>query len=298
MSAPRDLDQLLRSFLNEGPVDLPDPSYDEVRDRMEHTRQRAFIGSWRTPDMNRYLKIGLAAAAAVVIAVVGLQFFVNSNVGGPTPSATAEPTSTPTPTPEPTPEGLLPEGGKYFISLQSYPIAISVTIPAPGWYGDASGGVLVKPNSDPPDGAGLITFVKDDGYYVYGDPCQWSSTRPDTPATTVDELVAALSAQASRDASAPVEITVGGYAGKSITLHVPDDAAFSQCDQGYFGSWAVDADPTPSRYHQGPGQIDELWVLDVNGHLVIIDASHYTGTPQDVVDELDAVVESATFEVP
>ena len=58
------------------------------------------------------------------------------------------------------------------------------------------------------------------------------STMPDTPATTVDEFVAALAAQASRDASAPVDVTVGGYAGKTITLHVPDDAAFDDCDEG------------------------------------------------------------------
>ncbi len=82
----------------------------------------------------------------------------------------------------------------------------------------------------------MIVFDEGD-LYVYGDPCQWSSTTPDPPATTVDELVAALSAQASRDASEPVDITVDGYAGKSITLHVPDDAVFSDCDEGYFGSW-------------------------------------------------------------
>ena len=106
MSAPRDLDRLLQSFLNEGPQELPDPSYDEVRDRMERTRQRAFIGSWRTPDMNRYLKIGLAAAAVVVLAVVSYNLLPGSAGpgAGPTgtpespsvsPSATAEPTASP-----------------------------------------------------------------------------------------------------------------------------------------------------------------------------------------------------------
>ena len=105
----------------------------------------------------------------------------------------------------------------------------------------------------------MIVFGGD--LYVYGDPCHWASTTPDTPATTVDELVAALAAQASRDASAPVDITVDGYAGKSITLHVPDDAVFSDCDRDTFGSWTVSLDSAPGldpyRYHQGPGQIDE-----------------------------------------
>ena len=74
--------------------------------------------------------------------------------------------------------------------------------------------VLVRDNGgDPPDGAAIIGLY-DGEYYVYGDPCQWSTTMPDSPATTVDEVVAALRAQASRDASAPEDITVDGYAGK------------------------------------------------------------------------------------
>lgn len=88
MSERRDLERLLQSFLAEGPLELPDPSYDEVRDRMEHKRQRAFIGPWRTPDVNRYLKLGLAAAAVVLIAVVGYNLLPGLGVGGPgaTPS--------------------------------------------------------------------------------------------------------------------------------------------------------------------------------------------------------------------
>ena len=116
-------------------------------------------------------------------------------------------------------------------------------------------------NVDPPDGAGMITFAGGE-LYVYGDPCKWSTTRPETPARTVDEFEAALSAQALRDASAPVDITVGGYAGKSITLHVPDDAVFSQCDQGFFGSWGGPDEPTPYRYSQGPALVIRvLWAV-------------------------------------
>jgi hypothetical protein len=115
----------------------------------------------------------------------------------------------------------------------------------------------------------------------------------------VDEVVAALAAQASRDASAPVDITLDGYAGKAITLHVPDDADFTQCDEGSFGSWSQGTtDLSPHRYAQGPGQIDEVWVLDVDGLMAVIDWTHYAGTPQADVDELQAIVESTTFEAP
>jgi len=135
----------------------------------------------------------------------------------------------------------------------------------------------------------------DEEFYVYGDPCHWSSTRPDTPATTVDELVAALAKQQSRDPSAPQDITVGGYAGKEITLHVPDDAAFDACDGGDFATFGV-AGEDPARTHQGPGQIDEMWVVDVNGRIAVLDGAYFTGTPQNAVDELHAILSSATFD--
>ena len=40
MNAPHDLDRQLSAFLADGPTELPDPSFDAVRDRMETTRQR------------------------------------------------------------------------------------------------------------------------------------------------------------------------------------------------------------------------------------------------------------------
>lgn len=168
-----------------------------------------------------------------------------------------------------------------------------MTVPSSDWSGEPGGGVLVIGDADPPAGAGVITFV-DPEYYVYGDPCQWATTKPETPATTVDGLVAALSAQASREATEPVDITLDGYAGQAIVLRVPDDADFAACDQGQFASWGV-AGEDPARWHQGPGQIDNVWVLDVDGHVVVIDWAYYDATPAEVVGEFQALVESATF---
>ena len=101
MTASRDPDRLIRAFLHEGLDELPDPVYDAVRDRIEQTRQRAVIGPWRTSNVNRYLQIGLAAAAVVVIAVVAFNLLPGSPAPGGEPSATPEPTATPEPSPSP-----------------------------------------------------------------------------------------------------------------------------------------------------------------------------------------------------
>ena len=140
---------------------------------------------------------------------------------------------------------------------------------------------------------------------MYGDPCQWSTTVPETPATTPDEIAAALAAQASRDATAPVDVTVGGYAGKSITLHVPmsfevpdatRDEEFADCDQSAFVSYGLEGNETGyERNHQGPGQVDELWILDVDGAIVILDAMYGPAAPAEHVADLRTLAESATF---
>lgn len=251
--------------------------------------------------MNKLVPIGLGAAAVVVALVVGTQVLGSPEAGGVGGAPTAEPTpaASPTPVTGSGTTGLQP-GTSFSLtdegSLDGMPTQpVTVTIPAAGWDGDPRSGVLVKGEPNPPDGAGTILFFGD--LYVYGDPCRWSSTRPETPATTVDEIVSALAAQALREASTPVDVTLDGYTGKAVTLHVPGDALFSECDGSQFGSWGLaGADQAPMRYHQGPGQIDEVWVVDVNGVPAIIDWTYYEDTPQSVVDELRAIVESIRFE--
>jgi hypothetical protein len=68
---------------------------------------------------------------------------------------------------------------------------MTVTIPTPGWTGEPDGGILLKnDNADPPDRSGMIVWAGVDHLYVYRDSCAWSSTRPQTPSTTVDEVAA------------------------------------------------------------------------------------------------------------
>ena len=178
-------------------------------------------------------------------------------------------------------------------------VRTTVTIPAPDWHGlDYNTNVVKHGVEGPPEGAGLIVYGGD--MLVYGDPCAWESTRPDAPAGSLDELVAALSAQASRDATEPVDVTVGGHPGKMLTLHVAEDAVFTDCDGGEFRTLlevSSSGDEAP-RFHQGPGQIDEVWVVDVDGTLVFFDAGYFPDTPAEDVEEMRAMVESATFETP
>lgn len=256
--------------------------------------------------MNRFATFGLAVAVAAVVAIlaVGIRLAGPSDGFGSGATPTPEPTATPTPSvsePTPTPDDSVAIGSFVILdpATQQPPFdaapPITVTVPSSGWAGFPENGALVKGDFGV-DGAALLTG--DSGpssYYVYGDPCQWESTIPDAPATTVDEIVQALAAQASRDATAPEDVTVDGYPGKSITIHVPDATVFSDCDQGNFATMGVNAAEGPTRIQQAPGQVDEMWILDVDGVIVILDATYGPNTPGALVDEVRSIAESATF---
>ena len=312
MSSDPETTRIVRSWLDEGVTQLPDRVLDAVLDQLPATPQ--LRASW-WPARKRWtvttiIKFGLAAAVVAIVVLVGINSLGGTfNLGGPgvepTPSSVG-PSSTPERSS--TPRVGLPEGafvlydGELSGGLRDVPI--TVTIPAPGWYGTPGDGILgnVPEAVDfAPEHAWLIgPFVGD--IYVPADPCRWSTTMPTTPATTVNAVVAALQGQATRDASEPVNITVDGHAGKSITLHVPEDADFGECDLNTVSGdpeWCTltDGDPTVChRYHQFPGQIDELWVLDVNGHVTVIDATWSDATPAGALAELRAILESMTFD--
>ncbi len=81
MTASRDPDRLIHEFLLEGEEQLHDQVYDVVRAEIEQKRQRAVFGPWRLPTMNKFVTIGLGAAAVVVLVFLGAQLFGSPSGG-------------------------------------------------------------------------------------------------------------------------------------------------------------------------------------------------------------------------
>ena len=286
MSAPRDLDRQIQSFLAEGPMELPDASYDEVRDRMEHKRQRAFIGPWRTPDVNNVLKVGLAAAAVVVAAVLGLTY-LNNQVGTdpptPTPTLTADPTATPVGIPPLPPFGAGSlVAGQYTIAVPDSPVVAAITI-GDGW---TTGGWYIM---DPPRFTKQVSFWTVEN--VYRDWCDPESLPSPAIGPTVDDLVEAFGAQANTDMSTAVDVEVGGFAGKRVTLQLVDLVLCNDMDKlSYF----VTPGGGPGR-NMEPGHVDTLWIIDVNGHRVVIVASQADPVDSIATTSIAGVIDSIEF---
>jgi hypothetical protein len=318
MNDKRDFDRAVDRWLDDGSDATPPEIIEAVLLAARSTPQeRDFRILWRTSPMT-YLRLAAVVAVVAVAGIAALYAFGSGpNVGsGPTP----EPTATPEPSiaePSPSADAILPEGPfAWFeptvLSEPRFDVPpITVTIPASGWscLGEFRctlwKGDEVESDDVPAESA-MITTSTTRGILVYEDPCQWEYNLPDPALTTADEIAAALAAQPSRDASDPVDVTVGGYPGKVITLHVPDDAgftdagAFTDCFRGLYASYTFgdhDADGTsPTRSHQGPGQIDTFWIIEVDDAIVIIDAMYRADTPADRIEEMRSIAESATFE--
>lgn len=316
MSTDRDVTGIVRSWLEEGATALPDRVLDAVLDQVPATSQRrAWWPARRFREMNNALKLAIAAAAVVVVALVGITLLPTSGgVGGAAPSPSSTPTQTPTqtpaltPIPSPTPafhEGPL-QAGTYVVapltganallvclvppqpgcidSTNSDSIRMTVTYPD-GWSGLEGGAVWLAENQ-PPDGAAL-TFHR--GAWLLSDPCQGDED-PDIPVgPTVADFVGAVAKHPLLDTTAPVDIKLDGYSGKYFDLQVPADIS---TDDKYNPECPVYRPWDPGIYAQGPSQRWHLWVLDVDGVRVVIQTFDFAGTPATRRAELQAMVDS------
>jgi hypothetical protein len=103
MTVHRDPDHLIHAFLMEGATELADEVYVTVRDRIDHTRQRAVIGPWRVPEMSKFFPYALGSAAVVVALVVGIQIFRPAEPSGAGAVPSVQPSAVPSVKPSPTP---------------------------------------------------------------------------------------------------------------------------------------------------------------------------------------------------
>jgi hypothetical protein len=303
MSTERDVTRIVRSWLEEGVTALPDRVLDTVLDQLPATSQRR--PSWpvrRAQGMTTSLKLAFAMAAVIAIAIAGINLLPGSGgIGGPGVVAPS-PTVSPSPTPSPIAfhDGTLAPGTYVmtpFSGMQNASTvcigqkgcvedpaddAIRVTFTVPEGYEAVGNRPLIWGN---PGGTGLIILR---GGGLYSDPCH-SAPPPDIAVgPTVDDFANALADHPLLDATAPVAVTLAGYAGKYVDLQLPAD--FSTCTDAQF--WPFE----PGVYAQGASHRWHLWILDVDGVRVVVQSMDYPGTTPENRAELQAIVDSIRIE--
>ncbi len=168
--------------------------------------------------------------------------------------------------------------------------AFLATVPD-GWH-TIGGWILNRPRSGEEIPPAAVQFWDVD--QVYGHPCQWDGTLVD-PGATVDDLAQALVDVPLRNATEPSDMTLDGYSGKYLEWSVPADINFDDCDKGSFESW-TGTGWASDRYQQAPGQVDRLWILDIDGSRLVIDAFSMPYATAEDRAELLAVVKSIAFD--
>jgi hypothetical protein len=270
--------------LEEGTTQLPDRVLDAVLDELPMTRQRR--GRWRFPGLpaiHGSVRIGLTAAA-ILISVWFLGLWA-PNIGVPVPSVPPA-----TATPAPAHDGA--EGPGSYLVTDVDGVAVTLTVPE-GWTGFDGWGFFGPGGEFPPDGVGIGFWEVGN---LYADPMEPELMNP-AIGVTVDDLVAGLARQPGHTTSEPAEVAVDGFAGKMIELTVPADAEFDECFGGP-DNYRLWQSVIPGHYRclQGPGQINRIWILDVDGVRLVIDAQHFPGTTVEDLAALDAVIESIRIE--
>ena len=296
MTASRDLEQLIRAYLDEGPSALADQSFDAVRFRLERTRQRAVLGPWREPQMSTFVRVAIAAAAAVVVAIAGFSLITR-----PDPGPGASPSLGPSPTASALtlPAASLVSGTSYRINYEmtvgSHPMTF--TVPGDGWFSIDPAGILGK---DVLPSAGNVYDIAFSVWIVgnvYADACQWQGAEiSPRVGPTIEDLATALAAQAGRSGSSPADVTVGGYDGKLVELSLPPDLDLAACDDGDLHTWIPADGNGYGGYVYGTGQRNSVYILDVAGDRIVLDTMYLPGTSASDLAELAQLLESIRFE--
>ena len=261
------LEELLR---RERDVVPPNPLVDRTDQIVAQVRRRR-VGRVATAA------VGTVAALAVVAVVVG------QLLPGATPPAEPSPPAVLS-LPSGDGEALL-EPGRYVFPVSRttrWPELLPViSVPVGFFARDDAAGVAAGDL----DTSRMLWVWQVDS--VYSHPCD-ASRRVVVVGPTVADLAGALAAQPMRDGTDPVPVTVGGYDGLYVELSVPDAIDIDACPGGKFFSW-------PGRWQQGPGQVDMLWILDVEGQRVVFDAWTMPGVSPEQTSELQHMVDSTTF---
>lgn len=304
MVTDRDTTRIVRSWLEDGRTSLPDHVLDAVLDQLPATPQRR---SWwptrRFADMNAFAKFATAAAAVVLVAVVGVSLLPGVGpIGGPGPTPTPVPTPVVTPTPEPTvppapPAGDIPPG-RYAWTWPGG--SVSFDVPA-GWAAvDPRGGI--ERNKDTPEEIALANWLpgtRTEVSRVFDDACGVEGTVVEIGPTTAD-LVAALEAQVGTTTTV-TEVEIDGLPASRIDITVDpatDPATCRLAPDGPIQVWFQDQSGYLALWTGSDGAYGKavVWSVDVGDDRVIFTTGWHADTPPEDIAAVDQIVASMAFE--
>ena len=262
-----------------------EPDVDAWREQERHQRRSS-----------RNKKIGaFAVAAAIGLAAVFVVIRAADEGTGTQPGGHGTDTSG-IPTAESIP--LLTSGsvepGRYVVASREPGLAASyrISIDVPDGYGGFDNFFVLKRTDSTEAGVGVMAISE-----IYADACQWRGTALGRSAVASgDQAAAALANQQGLGVSTPTDVTVDGYAGTYMQRRVPARTDVSGCDGREGGEFRVYLSPGFGSRLLRAGQLQQLWILDLGGVPLVIEALTDASTSAQLRTELIKMVESIRIE--
>ena len=270
-------ERAVRDWLEDGSDRTPRPAIDAVLLAVKTTRQERDLRiPRRFTQMPTYMRL---AAGIAIVAVVGVGALAYFN-GGPNTGAppTPAPTTQATPTLSPLSAGPLAPGRHAY---EGEGVRVVLTVPA-GWEGGQFN-IAKSPARELPDGT-IVMFRQPT--LVFADPCA-PELSADSIGATVDDLAAALADLPNVTGATQTDTTISDFSGKHVSFVV--DTTGIDCVMGIYGqdSFVRAAEN---------GQRQDLWILDVAGTRLVIDATTFPETPAGDRAEMQAIVDTLLIE--
>ena len=290
MSTDRETTRIVRSWLRTDEYESADRVLDAVLDQLDTTPQRR--ATWwparRLPEMNTFAKFGVAAAAVVVAALLGFNYFISPNIGDPDLEG---PSPTPTSAPAEAVQlqsvaGADLEPGLYTLGT-GFPVEIAFDL-QPGWTScpdgiDPKEQIICRfPGETTPPAAVYLGFTVIDN--VVADPCDDTVLLDPPVGPSVDDLVAAISDLEGFEATAAEDVTVDGFPAKRFTI-----TAGPECG----AAWVT---PNGAVNGLGADEINDLHVVDINGVRIVIVSAYAVDVDPDELAAVEAVIASLQIE--
>jgi len=266
----------------------------------------------RIADMNLFAKLATALAAVVVVAVVGYNLLpAGGGIGGGGPAVSPSPSLSPSPSPSPTPTqsrrpeptftvGAFPAAGslsigRYAITENGVPFSLEVS--TTGWRSDGQqippdGGAFTK-GSDTSQRVWMI-FWSIDG--VFADPCG-NVPGPVLSPSAADLAAAVAGLPATDMITPPSDVTIGGRPAKHVAIRFRGDLG---CSPSQYFMWYDDircgGDDPCQRWVTASGQRNDVWIVEVNGTHVWIEAETFDTATPETIQEVQQMIDSIQFE--
>jgi hypothetical protein len=288
MDSERDVTRIVRSWLREDGHESADRVLDDVLALLDtNTQGLSWWQARRIAGVRNLTTLAIAAAAVVVVAVVGINLLPSfGGVGGPVASTSTPPSPSPAPAVQGTPgpeSWSAIEPGSYVIGTPQ--MRIRLTMPA-GWKGDETGIGLF-----PGRWTGMLGLAPTphEVKYVVTDVCAGEADI-DLVAVgpKVDDLVTALVNQTGIERSGPTDVTLGGYPARKFVLNLLPACPARD------GLW-TDASRTYG-FGLRHGETGTVYVVDVNGDRLVIWSAYMNGASAEHIAQLEAITASIQIE--